>query len=70
MKIDEIERVVYMAVESRMLTRAHLYLLLTIKRLNSSINIEGLDKEINRIKTTMEQEDVKIVEGMIADEFK
>ena len=59
-----------MAVESRMLTRAHLYSLLTIKKLNPTIDIDGLDREINRIKTTMEQEDVKIVEGMIADEFK
>ena len=59
-----------MAVESRMLTRAHLYSLLTVKNLNPDIDIDGLDREINRIKTTMEQEDVKIVEGMIAGEFK
>jgi hypothetical protein len=58
-----------MAMETKLATKAHLYSLLVIKYSNPDIVINGLDKEISRIKAMMEQDDVKVVEANIATEY-
>ena len=54
-----------MSLETRLLTKSHLYSLLEIRKLNKGSVVKGLNKEINRVMATMEQDDVKVVQRMI-----
>jgi len=53
------------AIEVRERQKNHLYSLLNIKKLNSDMTVNGLQKEIEFAVTGMEQEDVALVEKII-----
>ena len=55
--------------ELRRNDKDRLYELLKLKKINekAGVTVLGLDDAINRVMTFMEQDDVKVVQQMIAD---